>query len=163
VQHEKADNAPMPSYFSFVFTSIDGDRVHVACLQFYEMLPLKTLRALEVRGDSPRGMHPARIAQRMSHPDAFTLCLHVWVQTKQRILTVAGSFSPSTDAGGGTDARWDEDEDSVRSLPLSLLQICSDEETEAAWIGLNGRQSSRGGSMVADSRICVGVFVGGCR
>lgn len=120
VQHEKADNAPMPSYFSFVFTSIDGDRVHVACLQFYEMLPLKTLRALEVRGDSPRGMHPARIAQRMHHADALPMCLHVWVQTKQRILTVAGSFSPSTDAGGGTDARWDEDEDSVRCFFFNL-------------------------------------------
>lgn len=47
-QHDKKDNAPMPSYFSFVFTSIDGDRVHVACLQFYEILPVSTLRALEV-------------------------------------------------------------------------------------------------------------------
>lgn len=49
LRHQKRDNAPMPSYFSFVFTSIDGDRVHVACLQFWELLPDRVLRALEVR------------------------------------------------------------------------------------------------------------------
>jgi hypothetical protein len=49
LQHQKRDDAPMPSYFSFVFTSIDGDRVHVACLQFYEIMPDHCLRSLEVR------------------------------------------------------------------------------------------------------------------
>ncbi len=48
LRHLKRDDAPMPSYFSFVFTSIDGDRVHVACLQFWELLPDRILRALEV-------------------------------------------------------------------------------------------------------------------
>ena len=48
-QHQKRDDAPMPSYFSFVFTSIDGDRVHVACLQFYELLPDRVLKSLQVR------------------------------------------------------------------------------------------------------------------
>lgn len=49
LKHQKCDNTPMPSYFSFVFTSIDGDRVHVACLQFYELLPDRVLRALEAK------------------------------------------------------------------------------------------------------------------
>lgn len=49
LKHQKRDDTPMPSYFSFVFTSIDGDRVHVACLQFYELLPDRVLRALEAK------------------------------------------------------------------------------------------------------------------
>jgi len=39
----------MPSYLSFVFTSINADRVHVACLQFYEKLPDRVIKELEVR------------------------------------------------------------------------------------------------------------------
>lgn len=49
LKHQKRNNTPMPSYFSFVFTSIDGGRVHVACLQFYELLPDRVLRTLEAK------------------------------------------------------------------------------------------------------------------
>lgn len=38
----------MPKYFSFVFTSIDGERVHVGCLEFWERIPDRLFKVLEV-------------------------------------------------------------------------------------------------------------------
>ena len=42
-------DAPMPSFFPFVFTGLSGERIHVACLTFYEELPEKTVEKLKTR------------------------------------------------------------------------------------------------------------------
>ena len=88
LRHQKRDDTPMPSYFSFVFTSIDGDRVHVACLQFYELLPDRVLRALEAK-------------QRI---------LTV-------VGSFSPHSGPAGSAGGspGVGGEWDHDEESVTS------------------------------------------------
>jgi hypothetical protein len=78
LRHQKRDDAPMPSYFSFVFTSIDGDRVHVACLQFWELLPDRVLKALEVRATARQPVVACVPSLSASRPAAST-CLQTSV------------------------------------------------------------------------------------
>lgn len=86
LKHQKRNDTPMPSYFSFVFTSIDGDRVHVACLQFYELLPDRVLRALEAK------------------------------QRILTVLGAFASGENPTESGGPISlGEWDSDEESVAS------------------------------------------------
>ena len=49
LQHRLTTDAPRPKYFSFVLTSINGERIHVACLCFYEDLPVDLARQLRRR------------------------------------------------------------------------------------------------------------------
>jgi hypothetical protein len=49
LQHRLTTDAPRPKYFSFVLTSINGERIHVACLCFFEDLPRDLARQLRKR------------------------------------------------------------------------------------------------------------------
>jgi len=88
LKHQKRNNTPMPSYFSFVFTSIEGDRVHVTCLQFYELLPDRVLHSLKAKQHNLTA-----------------------------IGSFSPHSAQAGGAGGGTDMGriWDDDEESVTS------------------------------------------------
>jgi len=45
----KHTDAPMPSFYPFVFTGLTGERIHVVCLTFYEELDEGVVRKLEKR------------------------------------------------------------------------------------------------------------------
>ncbi|CAM9712558.1 unnamed protein product [Phaeothamnion confervicola] len=39
LEHRETNDTPKPTFFSFVFTNVDGRRTYAACLTFYEPLP----------------------------------------------------------------------------------------------------------------------------
>ena len=49
LQRRPHTNAPMPSFFPFVFTGQSGERIHVVCLTFYEELPSAVVNKLKLR------------------------------------------------------------------------------------------------------------------
>jgi hypothetical protein len=46
LQSKRSTDAPLPSFFSFVFTNMNSERIYVACLCFYEKVPEKLASAL---------------------------------------------------------------------------------------------------------------------